>query len=80
MYLQLRSSSARAGMSVSPGLTPLALVDRIRGWRSAAARPAERVVELYLRARYGNEPLGDSDMREMREALIAARRRLRARS
>jgi transglutaminase-like putative cysteine protease len=80
MYLQLRSSSARAGMSVSPGLTPLALVDRIRGWRSAAARPAERVVELYLRARYGNEPLGDSDMREMREALIAARRQLRARS
>jgi transglutaminase-like putative cysteine protease len=78
MYLQLRSSSARAGLAVPPGLTPLALVERIRTERGPAGAPAGRVVDLYLRARYGGEPLGDSDMREMREALAAARRRLKA--
>ncbi len=79
MYLKLRTATARAGLHVSPGLTPLALLDRIRGDRSGAAHPAGRVVDLYLRARYGKEAFGDSDLREMREALAAARRTLKAR-
>ena len=78
MYLQLRAACARAGLGVAPGLTPLALVDRVRAARAPAARASERVVDLYLRARYGGEPLGDSDLREMRQALAAARRMLRA--
>ena len=78
MYLQLRNASSRAGLGVTPGLTPLALVERIREGRASASRPAERVVDLYLRARYGHESLGDSELREMREALAAARRTLRA--
>ncbi len=76
-YLQLRTAAARAGVSVSPGLTPLALAQQIRNERAPAGVPADRVVDLYLRARYGNENLGDSDMREMGEALSAARRLLR---
>jgi transglutaminase-like putative cysteine protease len=77
MYVNLRAASASAGIGVGPGTTPLGLVKRIRAERSAAGRPAERVVDLYLRARYGNEALGDSDLREMGEALKAARRTLR---
>jgi hypothetical protein len=37
-------------------------------------------VDLYLRARYGRERLGDSELREMRQALGAARRMLRGRA
>jgi hypothetical protein len=76
MYLQLRAACARAGLAVAPGLTPLALAQRVRRERAPAARPTERVVDLYLRARYGGEALGDSDLREMREALKATRRLL----
>ena len=78
MYLQLRASCARAGLGVARGTTPLALLASIGETRSSAARPAERVVDLYLRARYGGRPLRDSELREMREALGAARRLLRS--
>ena len=77
MYLDLRAASARAGLGVTPGLTPLALAARIGERRFAAGRAAERVVDLYLRARYGREELGESELREMRAALKAARRTLR---
>jgi len=76
IYLQLRAACTRAGLEVLRGTTPLALVERVREARGVAARPAERVVDLYLRARYGGLPLGDSEMREMREALGAARKLL----
>jgi len=79
MYLQLRASCARAGLGVLKGTTPLVLVERVRQARASAARPAERVVDLYLRGRYGGRPLGDAELREMREALGAARRVLRIR-
>ncbi len=77
MYLGLREACERAGILVTPGLTPLVLVERLRRSRPGAARPAERVVELYLRARYGGRELGESELREMSAALGAARRTLR---
>lgn len=77
MYLQLRTATDRAGVVVSPGVTPLALVRRIRAERAGAGGPASRVVDLYLRARYGGAQLGESELREMREALGAARRLLK---
>ncbi|MBM4183308.1 MAG: DUF3488 domain-containing protein [Gemmatimonadetes bacterium] len=77
MYLQLRTACARNGLTVAPGLTPLALAQRVRRERTSAAPPAERVVDLYLRARYGGEALGNSELREMREALRATRRLLK---
>jgi hypothetical protein len=61
-------------------MTPLALVERVRDRKAIAGRAAERVVDLYLRARYGNETLGESDLREMSEALGVARKTLRARA
>lgn len=78
MYLVLRESCGRAGLEVSPGLTPLALVERVRRKHADAAGPAERVVDLYLRARYGGRALGESELREMRQALGAVRKNLRA--
>jgi len=80
MYLQLRSSCARAGLGVLRGTTPLGLLARVQEARSVASRPAERVVDLYLRSRYGGQALRDSELREMREALGAARKLLRARA
>jgi transglutaminase-like putative cysteine protease len=77
MYLQLRASCERAGMVVTPGLTPLALVRRVEAHRASAAHPAERVVDLYLRARYAGRTLGESELNEMRQALGAARKSLK---
>ena len=77
-YLQLREACARAELGITPGLTPLALVTRVRERRATAGRAAERVVDLYLRARYGQEMLGESELREMSEALGVARKTLRA--
>ena len=57
---------------------PLAPAHRIRAERQGAGAAASRVVDLYLRARYGKEELGESDLREMRQALGAVRRTLRA--
>ena len=48
--------------------------------REAAGRAAERVVDLYLHARYGAETLGESELREMSEALGVARKTLRAKA
>ena len=77
-YLQLREACVRAQIGITPGLTPLALVARVRERRSTAGRAAERVVDLYLRARYGHEMLGESELREMSVALGVARKTLRA--
>jgi transglutaminase-like putative cysteine protease len=77
-YLQLREACVRAGIGVTPGMTPLALVARVRERRTTAGRATERVVDLYLRTRYGHEMLRESDLREMSEALGVARKTLRA--
>ena len=79
-YIALRENCARAGLSITPGLTPLALVARVREERSSAARAAERIVDLYLRSRYGREVLSESDLREVHEALGVARKTLKARA
>jgi transglutaminase-like putative cysteine protease len=77
-YLQLREACVRAGVGVTPGLTPLALVKLVQERRVTAGRATERIVDLYLRARYGQETLGESELREMSEALGVARKTLRA--
>jgi len=76
-YVRLRESCRRAGLALTPGLTPLAMLERLHLWNAEAAVPASRVVDLYLRARYGGEVLGDSELREMSQALTATRRMLR---
>jgi protein-glutamine gamma-glutamyltransferase len=77
VYLALRKSCDRAGLAVTPGMTATALLERVRLGRPGAAAGAERVVELYLRSRWGGEVLQDADLREMRAALAAARAELK---
>jgi len=77
IYVKLRTSCVRAGLRVPPGLTPLALLERIASERREAMDPSRKVVDLYLRSRYGGETLGEAEHREMRDALAAARRTLR---
>lgn len=74
MYLKLRHACARAGVRVTPGLTPQALVARLRAGSHAGGEAAEHVVDLYLRARYGRESLDPSELREMSQALLTARK------
>ena len=78
MYVQLRAASARAGVPVTPSLTPEGLLEQLRETNSGAAKPAERIVDLYQRSRFGGESIGDSDVRTMREALASTRRILKA--
>jgi len=80
IYLGLREACSRRGVSVTPGLTPLALVERIRQEGSGAADAASEVVDLYLRARYGRQPLGQAELGLMRRALGEARRNLRSKA
>jgi transglutaminase-like putative cysteine protease len=77
LYLDLRRSCARARLPVPPGLTPLALLEQLRRHGSPAVDPAGRVVDLYLRSRYGGKTLDDAELRSMRAALRDARRTLR---
>lgn len=78
-YLGLREACDRAGLSVPPGLTPLALIERVRSASAPAAGAAAEVVDLYLRARYGHQPLGPSELGIMDRALKEARRNLKGR-
>jgi transglutaminase-like putative cysteine protease len=80
IYLGLREACSRRGVRVTPGLTPLALVERVRTGNSSAADAASEVVGLYLRARYGRQPLGQAELGLMRRALGEARRNLRAKA
>ncbi len=76
-YIRLLDTCRRAGLPTPPGLTPLALLERLGLSHARAVNPARRVVDHYLRARYGGEVLGKSELREMSQALTATRRMLR---
>jgi protein-glutamine gamma-glutamyltransferase len=80
IYLQLREACEHGGVRVSAGLTPLALVSRVREVRGGAAGATAQVVDLYLRARYGRQSLGEAELRAMARALKEARRSLRVKA
>ena len=76
-YLRLVESCRRAEIVGRGAVAPLALVEELERREHAAAEPARRVVELYLRARFGGEPLDERERAQMTEALGTARTRLR---
>src|SRR5690606_19365433 len=77
LYLALRSAAARAGVTVSPGLTAEGLLDGIRALHPSAAAPAAFVVEQYQRARWGGGTVGPGELQDMQRALDSARSVLR---
>ncbi len=77
-YLRLRRRLAAASASELPAsVPPLALATRLATLHPAAATPGRRVVDLYLRERFANQPLTDGEHTELRTALRAALRGLR---
>jgi transglutaminase-like putative cysteine protease len=80
LYVALRRSCARAGLDVTPGTTARDLIHQVRRARPAAGAASARLVELYLRSRWGGEPLREEELREMRSALKSARSDLRDRN
>ena len=77
VYLSLRSACARAGLGMSPGLTPAGLLAVVREGCPEAAAPTERIVDSYLRSRWGGESLGEVELKDMRRALTEVRAALR---
>jgi transglutaminase-like putative cysteine protease len=76
-YLRLVELCRRAGVVGKDAVSPLALVEELERRGHPAASSARRVVELYLRARFGAVPLDDSERRAVSDALGSLRGLLR---
>lgn len=76
-YLALRRSYARAGYAADTG-GPLDFVAGLRSADAPGVDAAARVVELYVRARFGGEALGEEARAGLTAALSEARAALRA--
>lgn len=77
LYLALRRHYARGGYPGKEG--PLAFVAHLSSAEAPGTQAAERLVDLYLRARFGGEEIGESGESAMVAALTEVRRALRAR-
>ncbi|HEX2091736.1 MAG TPA: transglutaminaseTgpA domain-containing protein [Longimicrobiaceae bacterium] len=76
-YQALRRAYARAGYPGEEGEGPLDFVERLRREGGAGVASAERLVGLYLRARFGGEEIGEEGRTRMAEELAEARAALR---
>jgi hypothetical protein len=77
LYLQFRESCRRAGFRADQGVAPLFLLDELSRARHPAHSPAQAVVDLYLRARFGGKELDVHERKEMKSDLADVRRALR---
>ena len=78
LYLRLRESCRRSGLVPGEGVAPLTLVNELARRGHPAHRPAQRLVRMYLRSRFGGHALDDTDQEEMKTALSAVQRALRS--
>jgi transglutaminase-like putative cysteine protease len=78
VYLKLRRSYEKAGFRAQPHAAPMMFVDTLARTKAPGHEAARQAVELYLRARFGGEDIGDAGQRELRELVARARRALRA--
>ena len=72
-YLRLVELCHRAGVIERGVVAPLELVEELDARGHRAAGPARRLVELYLRARFGAQPLAPAERRVLADALGGAR-------
>jgi transglutaminase-like putative cysteine protease len=77
-YLALRRVYARAGYGEEGAGGPLDFAEGLRARGAPGAEAAARAVDLYLRARFGGEALGEDGRAEMADALAEARAALRS--
>lgn len=78
IYVRLRRQYARAGYDIGANDAPMVFLDKLRKAGAPGSEHAQRAVELYLRARFGGEDIGESGQRELLEAATAAGRALRS--
>ncbi len=76
-YLRLVELCRRADVLGRGAVGPLEVVEELEERGHPAADPARRLVELYLRARFGGRPLDERERKVIAEALGAARSHLR---
>jgi len=77
VYLRLRKLYQRAGYQIALHEPPMRFVETLQAANAPGAAAAQRAVELYLRARFGGEDIGEEGKRQLHEAADAARRALR---
>lgn len=71
-YRRLRRRLERTGVPVPESLAPLRLLGQAGERFPGAAAPAGRLVHLYLRESFADEPLSDEELREAADSLRAA--------
>ena len=76
IYLSLRRAYARKGFADDDGEPPLGFLARLRTAGAPGAEPAGRLVDIYLKIRFGERPLTDGARAQMRAALKEARKEL----
>ncbi|HYG64572.1 MAG TPA: DUF3488 and transglutaminase-like domain-containing protein [Thermoanaerobaculia bacterium] len=77
-YRRLRHRLARAGAPFPESFPPLALSRETAARYPAAAQPAARVIELYLRESFGGQDLRDDERQALEAALAEAEEGLKA--
>ena len=77
LYLQLRESCRRAGFKADEGVAPLLLLDELARVGHPARTRARRLVDYYLRSRFGGQQLDPLERQEMKNDLADVRRSLR---
>jgi transglutaminase-like putative cysteine protease len=77
IYLSLRRLYERSGRPRPRGETPLDFARALADEGAPGARSARQVVDLYLRARFGGEQIGEEGRRAMMAGLEACRQALR---
>ncbi len=76
-YRRLRRRLGRAGASLSDSVPPLAVRREAEARYPAAALPAGRVIDFYLRESFGGQPLEDEEIEILKAALDEAERKMR---
>jgi hypothetical protein len=76
-YRRLRHRLGRAGVPLPESVPPLALGREAAARYPDSARPAARVIELYLRESFGGEPLAGDERESLKAALTEAEQGMR---
>jgi hypothetical protein len=76
-YRRLRRQASGAGLAIPDSIAPLAFRRAAAARYPQAAEPAARVIDFYLKESFGERPLADDELDQLREALSQAERGLR---
>jgi hypothetical protein len=76
LYREFLGLVARAGFERQPSTTPNELAREVNAARPGASPAISTVTDLYVRTRYGEEPVGRDELSRMRNAIQQARRQL----